>query len=151
MISENEADDQGEAVLLNQRGFVYDAFGRRVPVTGMPIDGDPTYIEKHRSNGLGFRNMWQYEGDVDGTLEDAERYYFMLDERWRVIGTLRDQDAHPKEALVHHAAGQSAFGGSSSIDSIILRDRDNYTNSTPNSMSSAGDGRGPHRFLPGRP
>jgi RHS repeat-associated protein len=69
-----------------------------------------------------FRVMRQY--DADGTLENAERYYFAHDERWRVLGTFRDQDSNPKEAFVHHAAGKGGFGSSSYIDSVILRDRD---------------------------
>ncbi|GJQ29735.1 MAG: hypothetical protein HBSAPP03_16190 [Phycisphaerae bacterium] len=134
MIGEYEEDDLGESTQINERGFVYDAFGRMVAVTGIPGEG-VTYIEKHRYNGLGFRTMWQYDVDVDGTLEDPERYYFMHDERWRVIGTFRNQDASPKEAFVHHAAGLGGFGGSSYIDSIILRDADERDD-----WAAAGDG-----------
>jgi len=108
---------------------VYDAFGRMVTATGIIGEDGPVVTARHRYNGLGFRIMWQYDADTDGTLEDAERYYQMFDERWRVIAVFRNQDAAPKEGYVHHAAGPGSptlRGGSSSsyIDSVILRDRD---------------------------
>ncbi|MDX2131577.1 MAG: hypothetical protein SFY69_05970 [Planctomycetota bacterium] len=56
-----------------------------------------------RTNGLGFRTMWQYDTDADATLEDEERYYLMHDERWRAVATFRNADTSPKEAFVHHA------------------------------------------------
>lgn len=40
------------------------------------------------------------------------------------MATYWDDDTDPKEQFVHHAAGQRGFGGSSYIDSVILRDRD---------------------------
>jgi len=107
---------------LGRRGFVYDAFGRMVTATGIIGEDGPVVTARHRYNGLGFRIMWQYDADTDGTLEDAERYYQMLDERWRVIAVFRNQDAAPKEGYVHHAAGHGGYGASSSIDSVILQD-----------------------------
>jgi RHS repeat-associated protein len=44
---------------------------------------------------------------------------------WRQVAVYRDQDANPKEAFIYHAAGLAGMGGSSYIDSVILRDRDN--------------------------
>jgi RHS repeat-associated protein len=43
----------------------------------------------------------------------------------RQVAAYRDQDANPKEAFIYHAAGLAGAGGSSYIDSVILRDRDN--------------------------
>lgn len=67
--------------------------------------------------------------DLDGTLEAGEKRYFMLDERWRVVGAFLDADDDAaKESFVAHAAGSgsaSRFGQTSYIDSVILRDRDN--------------------------
>jgi hypothetical protein len=44
--------------------------------------------------------------------------------RWRIVATVRDADAEPKEAFAYHAAGVGGRGGSSYIDSVIMRDRD---------------------------
>jgi len=72
--------------------------------------------------------MWQYDVDADSVLEDSERLYVCYDgpadgwNGWRAATYWDDGD--PKEQFVHHAAGQRGFGGSSYIDSVILRDRD---------------------------
>jgi len=121
---EDRSGLRGAMSTLGRRGFVYDAFGRMVTATGIIGEDGPVVTARHRYNGLGFRIMWQYDADTDGTLEDAERYYQMHDERWRVIAVFRNQDAAPKEGYVHHAAGSGGYGASSYIDSVILRDRD---------------------------
>jgi len=119
--------------------LVYDAFGRLVRV--LSVEGmDETDVAIYRYNGLNMRLMWQDDADADSTLESSERFYVAHDERWRPVATFRDTDATPKEAFAWHAAGPSGFGGSSYIDSIILRDRDNYTGGSPNPMTSASDG-----------
>jgi len=75
--------------------------------------------------------------NADGQLEPSERFYFMYDERWRIVATFRDQDANAKESFVYHASGLAGRGGSSYIDSVILRDRD--INNT-GGWTGAGDG-----------
>ncbi|MFZ2873610.1 MAG: RHS repeat-associated core domain-containing protein [Phycisphaerales bacterium] len=130
---------RGMSTALSHRRLVYDAFGRLVRVAA--VEGmDETDVAVYRYNGLNMRLMWQDDADADSTLESGERFYVMHDERWRPVATFRDTDATPKEAFVWHAAGQGGFGGSSYIDSVILRDRDNYTGGTPNGMTSASDG-----------
>lgn len=112
--------------LARYRHFVYDAFGRlRKVLNGPP--GESSTIMEYRYNGLGYRTMWNYDADADGLLETSERYYFLYDDRWRKLATFRDQDAHPKEAFVYHNSGGGGFGGSSYVDSVILRDRDAAT------------------------
>jgi len=69
-------------------------------------------------------DLAQYDDDTDGTLEDSERTYLMYDDRWRVVASFSDQDEAPADAFVHHNAGIGGSGGSSYIDSVILRDRD---------------------------
>jgi RHS repeat-associated protein len=101
--------------------YKYDAFGRLVEVSSKT----PAAVTRYRYNGLGHRTMWQYDADADEDLTDGERFYFAYDERWRIIQTYRDADAEAKERFVYHAAGAGGFGGSSYIDSVILRDRDN--------------------------
>jgi hypothetical protein len=151
---------RGANTALTHRRLVYDAFGRLVRVAA--VDGmDETDIALYRYNGLNMRLMWQDDADADSTLESSERFYVMHDgpagggQGWRPVATFRDTDSTPKEAFVWHAAGavgiahggtalqsggSGGFGGASYIDSLILRERDNYTSSTPNPMTSASDG-----------
>ncbi len=68
--------------------------------------------------------MRQPDLNAGGTLEDSERTFAAYDSRWRIVATFADQAAAPAEAFVHHGAGFGAGGGSSYIDSVILRDRD---------------------------
>jgi RHS repeat-associated protein len=133
---------RGANTALTHRRLVYDAFGRLVRAAS--VEGmDETDIALYRYNGLNMRLMWQDDADADSTLESSERFYVMHDERWRPVATFRDTDSTPKEAFVWHAAGVfsgAGFQPASYIDSLILRDRDNYTSSTPNPMTSASDG-----------
>ena len=46
------------------------------------------------------------------------------DDTWRIVGTWRGADTDPKEAFTYHNAGLAGRGGSSYIDSVVLRDRD---------------------------
>ncbi len=48
----------------------------------------------------------------------------MFDDRWRIVATVRAGDANPKEAFAYHAAGFAGSGGSSYIDSVIMREKD---------------------------
>jgi RHS repeat-associated protein len=68
--------------------------------------------------------MWRYDANANGTVASTERYHYMYDDRWRVVGVFRDADSTPKESFVYHAAGNAGRGSSSYIDSVILRDRD---------------------------
>ncbi|MBX3402906.1 MAG: hypothetical protein KF699_05770 [Phycisphaeraceae bacterium] len=52
-------------------------------------------------------------------------YYLCYDDKWRVVGGWRGADTDPKELFIYHAAGVAGYGGSSYIDSVVLRDRDN--------------------------
>ena len=104
--------------------YEYDAFGRlrKVKNQSNALKAEYTY------NGLGYRIGWHYDVDGDGTVEDTTDdpwFYFAYDERWRIIATIRSYDEEPKERFLYHAAGSRGLGGSSYIDSIILRDRDN--------------------------
>jgi RHS repeat-associated protein len=145
---------RGANTALTHRRLVYDAFGRLVRAAS--VEGmDETDVALYRYNGLNMRLMWQDDADADSSLESSERFYVMHDERWRPVATFRDTDSTPKEAFVWHAAGSggaalggtalqsggsAGFGGASYIDSLILRDRDDYTGGTPNPMTSASDG-----------
>ncbi len=65
-------------------------------------------------------------------------YWLVYNDRWQQVGTWRAgnwdyaaapiNDVNPKETFVHHAAGLDGRGGSSYIDSVILRDSDNSDN-----------------------
>ncbi|MBX3410573.1 MAG: hypothetical protein KF859_11890 [Phycisphaeraceae bacterium] len=116
---------RGMAMGAGGRTFEYDAFGRLVRVRAVfyPFEGEDR-LTQYRYNGLGFRIMWQYDADLNAELDNSDRYYFMYDDRWRIVGAFRNQDASPKESFVYHAAGLGGRGGSSYIDSVILRERD---------------------------
>ena len=118
--------------------FIYDAFGRLTQVWH-PTNG---LVARYRYNGLNQRIAWQDDADGDGTVEttgsDDPWYYILNDHKWRPVaiiiavdgggkdagewGAPADDDA--KELFVYHAAGLNGGGGSSYIDSVLLRDRD---------------------------
>lgn len=50
-------------------------------------------------------------------------YHFCYDDKWRIVGTWRGTDTDPKELFIYHNAGVAGYGGSSYIDSVVLRDR----------------------------
>jgi RHS repeat-associated protein len=95
-------------------------------LTGVYADytEEETPIAEYRYNGLGQRIMWRYDANANETVASTERYYYMYDDRWRVMGVFRDEDAAPKESYVSHAAGNAGRGSSSYIDSVVMRDRD---------------------------
>jgi RHS repeat-associated protein len=99
------------------------------------ISGSPWDHAMYRYNGLGYRIQWQYDENINFTLSSSERFYFLYDDRWRIVATFRDTDSSAKESFVYHAAGVAGRGGSSYIDSVILRDKDANTGWT-----SSGDG-----------
>ena len=112
--------------------YVYDAFGRLRVVKAR---GTTNVVEENRYNGLNHRITWHYDvddgsgGGPDGTVDsDDPVYVFVYDDRWRIVAVYRDDhtdiDANPKEQFTYHNAGLRGGGGSSYIDSVILRDRD---------------------------
>ncbi len=118
----------------NKYTYVYDGFGRLKKVQ-TDISGSPWDHAVYRYNGLGYRIQWQYDENINFTLSSSERFYFLYDDRWRIVATFRDTDSSAKESFVYHAAGVAGRGGSSYIDSVILRDKDANTGWT-----SSGDG-----------
>jgi len=121
--------------------YVYDAFGRLVTVHKV---GDPGVVyAQYRYNGLGFRIGWRYDTSGNGYVDSGDPwYYFCYDDAWRVAATFRASDTHPKEVFVHHNAGMGGYGGSSYIDSVILRDKDIKAKWT----EEAADERGERRY-----
>jgi len=102
--------------------YVYDAFGRLRQVKNR---SDSSLVADYRYNGLSFRIGWHYDADADKDVDSSDPwYYFCYDDAWRIVATFRDDDADPKEVFVYHNAGLGGYGGSSYIDSVILRDRD---------------------------
>ncbi len=108
--------------------YVYDAFGRLMEVRDR-VSKD--LVAAYRYNGLNFRIGWHSDvtddsgGDPDGVVDEEDPWFwFCYDDRWRVVAVFRDEDEDPKEVFVHHNAGLAGYGGSSYIDSVILRDRD---------------------------
>jgi RHS repeat-associated protein len=102
--------------------YVYDGFGRLRQVKNR---SDSSLVAEYRYNGLSFRIGWHYDADADKDVDSSDPwYYFCYDDIWRVVATFRADDADPKEVFVYHNAGFGGYGGSSYIDSVILRDRD---------------------------
>ncbi len=103
--------------------YVYDAFGRLKTVKTR--GGSPTTVSEYTYNGLGHRIGWHYDADADADVDANDPWYwFFYDERWRMVATYRGSDSNPKERFVYHNAGMNGYGGSSYIDSVILRDCD---------------------------
>lgn len=59
----------------------------------------------------------------------------------RLVATYRDSDSDPKERFLYHAAGLDGRGGSSYIDAVVFRDRDDT-----NGWNGAADGTLEHRL-----
>lgn len=101
--------------------FTYDAFGRLRKVLNK-ADG---LVAEYWYNGLGYRIAAHQDTDSDGDVDGNDTIVrFIYDERWRVVATYHDSDGSPKSEFIHHNAGLDGRGGSSYIDSVILRDRD---------------------------
>ncbi|MBX3405066.1 MAG: hypothetical protein KF699_16785 [Phycisphaeraceae bacterium] len=101
--------------------YVYDAFGRLVEVRRQ----NNSLVAAYRYNGLNQRITWHYDADEDADVDGSDPvYHFCYDDKWRVIGVWRGADTDPKELFIYHNAGVAGYGGSSYIDSVVLRDRD---------------------------
>lgn len=115
--------------------YVYDAFGRlrKVYSTG----GGTPLVAEYRYNGLNQRIAWHYDvddgtdtGTPDGVVDaDDYWYYWLNNEKWQQVATFRHDtagsiDTYPKEVFIYHTAGLDGQGGSSYVDSTILRDGD---------------------------
>ena len=114
--------------------YVYDPFGR---LRKVKKTSDQALVVEYTYSGLGHRIGWHYDVDADGTVEDTSDdpwYRFVYDERWRIVATYRDSDSSPKEQFVYHNAGAGGYGGSSYIDTVVLRDKD-----ANNAWSAASD------------
>jgi RHS repeat-associated protein len=110
--------------------YVYDGFGRLREVHDWVETAPSTWGWRihaaYRYNGLGMRLTHEINVDNDADIDGSDvKTYFAYDERWRVVGTYASPTAAgPTERWVHHAAGLAGSGGSSYIDSVVLRDRD---------------------------
>jgi RHS repeat-associated protein len=110
--------------------YVYDGFGRLREVHDWVETAPSTWGWRihaaYRYNGLGMRLTHEINVDNDADIDGSDvKTYFAYDERWRVVGTYDSPTAAgPTERWVHHAAGLAGSGGSSYIDSVVLRDRD---------------------------
>lgn len=113
--------------------YEYDGFGRLRKIKNTSTQA---LVEEYTYNGLGHRIGWKYDTDVDGDTDGSDlTYYFAYDERWRIVGTFRSSDTSAKESFVYHNAGADGYGGSSYIDTVIMRDKDANT-----AWTSAADG-----------
>ena len=103
--------DDGESYV-----YAYDAWNRLVGVDNRTTDATVT---RHRYNGLG-----QRISESDGTNTE----YLIYDDRWRLIS--RHDGTNYLEEAMHHQAGLDGYGGSSDVDSVIMR-RTFLTTGTP--------------------
>ncbi len=112
--------------------FVYDAFGRLRTVKNQ----SNTVVTEYTYNGLNMRIGWHSDADADADVDGSDPWYsFAHDDRWRIVATFRGSDTSPKELFAYHNAGANGRGGSSYIDSVILRNKDANT-----SWTAASDG-----------
>jgi len=109
-LSSNRVAGAGTVLGLGARLFRYDSFGR---LTGVYADfmETETPIAEYRYNELGQRIMWRYDQDASGTVAATERFFYMYDDRWRMVGAFWDSGATPQEFFVYHAAGNAGRGG----------------------------------------
>jgi len=102
--------------------YVYDVWGRLRKVKDT---GDQALVAEYWYNGLGYRITFHEDATGNGIVDGSDpKYHLIYDERWRLVATYRADDDNPKEAFVSHQAGLDGAGGSSYIDSVILRQRD---------------------------
>jgi RHS repeat-associated protein len=118
----------------------FDAFGRLIYLSNRS-NNDPLSV--YRYNGLGYRIKWQWDSNGAQGVNCDQDYaggavidhcdnvvWFAYDVRWRQVASFINSDSNPKEAFVYHNAGGAGLagkGGSSYIDAVVLRDRDNTT------------------------
>ena len=111
---------------------VFDGFGRLIKITNRVN----ALVEQFWYDGLGERISWKYDSNSDHTVDGSDKkYHFAYDERWRLAMVFRESDTSPKEEHFFHAAGLDGQGGSSYIDTEVLRDKDSNSGWT-----SAADG-----------
>ena len=102
--------------------YIYDAWGRLRFVNNQSQDP----VSEYRYNGLNWRIAVSHDTDADDDIDASDIiWYFVHDERWRIVAVYREADANPKEQFDYHAAGQNGLGTASYIDDVILRDKDN--------------------------
>jgi len=99
--------------------YKYDPWNRIVSIS--TTSGSPTLVAEYRYNGLG-----QRISGGDGTDEE----FLIYDDSWQLISRYDDTSSKYTEEILYHHAGLNGLGGSSSMDSVILR-RTYLTTSTP--------------------
>ena len=120
--------------------YVYDPFGRLRTVKNQ----SDTVIAEYAYNGLGFQISRLEDTNDDGDADGSDTWFHTaFDEAWRVMGTFRADDSDPKEDFVPQLAGANGYGGSSYINGVVLRDKDN----TEASWLTAADGTLEYRFF----
>src|SRR5690606_22484404 len=103
-------------------GIVIDFVANREGARMLAGETKPGLVVEERR---GCRIGWHSDADADKDVDSSDPWFwFCHDEAWRIVATFRASDADPKEVFVYHNAGLGGFGGSSYIDSVILRDRD---------------------------
>jgi len=113
--------------------YEWDAFYRLRKINDT---SDQSLVAEFKYNGLGYRISVHEDTDDDGDVDASDKWYHSaFDERWRIVGTYREDDSDPKEEFVNHNAGLGGSGKGSYIDLIAARDRDANT-----AWTSASDG-----------
>ena len=107
-------------------------FGRLIKITNRVN----ALVKQFWYDGLGERISWKYDSNSDHTVDGSDKkYHFAYDDQWRLVMVFRESDTSPKEEHFFHAAGLDGQGGSSYIDTEVLRDKDSNSGWT-----SAADG-----------
>jgi YD repeat-containing protein len=102
--------------------YEYDAFYRLRKVKNQSA----TLLAEYRYNGLGHMIGVHEDTDADGDCDGSDVWFYpAYDEGWREVARYRDADSSPKEQFVNATAGLDGYGGSSYINDVVCRERDN--------------------------
>ncbi|MBL1433951.1 hypothetical protein COB87_000010 [Candidatus Wolfebacteria bacterium] len=102
--------------------YEYDAWNRLRRVRSK---ANSKVVVEYRYNGLGYRIGVLLDTNRSGEADGSDTWsYSAYDETWREIAVFQGSDPDPIDEYVYEVAGLSGFGGSSSQDGLIMRDRD---------------------------
>jgi RHS repeat-associated protein len=102
--------------------YEYDAFNRLRKVKNQ----SSTLLAEYRYNGLGHMIGVHEDTDADGDADASDLWFYpAYDEAWREVARYREDDSSPKEDFINAMAGLDGYGGSSYINDVVCRNRDN--------------------------
>lgn len=121
-------DAVGNLISTGNRTYTYDVWGRQTHVY-LGGTGATTLIPfaEYEYNGLGYRSRELTDLDGSGELDGGDNWLsHVYDQDWRIVATYwgGDDPEDPKAEFLFHRAGFDGNGGSSYINSAVVRFRD---------------------------